>query len=70
MATTKAPELRELSVEELRQRIEETRKSLLESRLKHLPPHRHLESPADLRKMRRQVARLKTVLNEKLSKEG
>ncbi|MEB3286599.1 MAG: 50S ribosomal protein L29 [Vampirovibrionales bacterium] len=61
----KITEIRELTVEELQQKIQECRKELFESRLKHTL--QQLENTTSLRKLKRQVAQLNTVLREKQS---
>ena len=60
---TKAKNLRELTVEEIQQRIQEARKELFEARLKHTL--QQLENTTILRKLKREVAQLKTILREK-----
>ncbi len=52
-------EMRELSAEELKSRIDETRKEIVELRFQHAA--RKLENPAKLRLTRRRLARLLTV---------
>lgn len=60
----KAAEIRELSVQEIRQRILEEEKELQNRRFQHAVAG--LENPvADLRLRRRRIARLKTILREK-----
>jgi large subunit ribosomal protein L29 len=60
---TKAKNLRELTVDEIQQRIQEARKELFEARLKHTL--QQLENTTVLRKLKREVAQLKTILREK-----
>ena len=61
MAT--AAELRDMSVEELRAKLAEQREELMTARLKHATAQ--LEKTSELKAMRRQVARISTVLTEK-----
>lgn len=62
---TKAKELREMTVEEIQQRVQAARKELFEARLKHTV--QQLENTAVLRKLKREVAQLKTILRQKQS---
>ena len=61
MAT--AAELRDMSVEELRAKLAEQREELMTPRFKHATAQ--LEKTSELKAMRRQVARISTVLTEK-----
>ena len=61
----KASELRELTLDELQQRVQEARKELFEARLKHTV--QQLENTSVLQKLKREVAQLKTLLREKQS---
>ncbi|ABG05091.1 LSU ribosomal protein L29P [Rubrobacter xylanophilus DSM 9941] len=63
MARLKAPELRELDVEELERRLAETRRELFNLRFQHATGQ--LENTGQLREVRRNIARLLTVLNQK-----
>lgn len=63
----KANELRELGAEELEQRIREKAKELADMRLKH-KSGTAIEKPVRMRTMRREVARMKTVQNERRAK--
>ena len=63
----KANELRELGAEELDQRIREKAKELADMRLKH-KSGAAIEKPVRMRTMRREVARMKTVQNERRAK--
>ena len=56
-------ELRGLSLEDLRGKIAEGRRELMDSRMKHAVAQ--LEKTSELKAMRRQVARMMTILNEK-----
>ena len=59
----KPQEIRDLSGEEIAQRIEEDEREL--SRLAFQQAIAGLENPLILRTLRREVARLKTILNQK-----
>ena len=59
----KAREIRELSVAELSQKIRETRDELFNAKIKHATGQ--LEDTAKLGRLRREVARMNTVLSEK-----
>ena len=61
MAT--AAELRDMSVEELRAKLAEPREELMTARFKHATAQ--LEKTSELKAMRRQVARISTVLTGK-----
>ena len=61
MAT--AAELRDMSVEELRAKLAEQREEPMTARFKHATAQ--LEKTSELKAMRRQVARISTVLTEK-----
>ena len=61
MAT--AAELRDMSVEELRAKLGEQCEELMSARFKHATAQ--LEKTSELKAMRRQVARISTVLTEK-----
>jgi large subunit ribosomal protein L29 len=63
----KPTELRELGAEELEQRIREKAKELADMRLKH-KSGTAVEKPVRMRTMRREVARMKTVQNERRAK--
>ncbi len=65
MKRTKPSELREKSVEELSRLATEKAENLLNLKLRHAAGT--LESSADLRSVRRDVARVKSVLAEKKS---
>ncbi len=56
-------EMRELTAEEIRTRIDESRKELLELRFQHAA--RKLENPAKLRVTRKRLAKLLTIETEK-----
>jgi large subunit ribosomal protein L29 len=59
----KAAEARELDVEELEQRVAETRRELFNLRFQHATGQ--LENTGQLKEIRRNIARLLTVLNQK-----
>lgn len=59
-----AEQIRDLSVEEIRTRIDEEEEELKELKFQHAIQGR-LENPILLRTKRRFIARLKTILNEK-----
>ncbi len=59
----KASELRELAVEELEQKSQETRDELFNAKVKHATGQ--LEDTANLHRLSRDIARVETVLLEK-----
>lgn len=59
----KAREVREMTSEEIQQRIEENERALQSLRFHHAVAQ--LEDPMKLRRMRREVALLKTVLRQR-----
>jgi large subunit ribosomal protein L29 len=59
----KATEARELDVDELEQRLAETRRELFNLRFQHATGQ--LENTGQLKEVRRNIARLLTVLNHK-----
>lgn len=63
----KPNELRELGAAELDQRIREKAKELADMRMKH-KSGAAVEKPVRMRTMRREVARMKTVQNERRAK--
>ena len=64
----KASKLRELSVVELEQKLNETMQKLLQLKFKNVSGQ--LKNPLDIRLLRRDIARMKTILAEKeVSKE-
>lgn len=56
-------DLRSLSAEDLRGKLAEQRRELMNARFKHAAAQ--LEKTSELKAMRKQVARMETVLNEK-----
>ncbi len=65
MATTKAKDLRELSVDELRVRLRDLKEEGFNLRLQRSTGQ--LENPARIREVRRESARVITILNSKAS---
>ncbi len=59
----KVAEVRELGVDELERRVAETRRELFNLRFQHATGQ--LENTGQLQKVRRNIARLLTVLNQK-----
>ena len=64
----KAVELRELSVEELHAKGEELRREAFMAKVRHATGQ--LENTARLRLLRRDIARVQTVLHEKLGAQA
>ncbi|MEZ6045756.1 MAG: 50S ribosomal protein L29 [Planctomycetaceae bacterium] len=58
-----ASELREMNDEQLGVALTETQKELFELRFKSTTEK--LEAPSELKKMRREIARIKTIQNER-----
>ncbi len=59
----KTSEIREMSLADIKERIETERDQLMRLELNHsISP---LENPMEIRKIRRNIARLITILNEK-----
>lgn len=56
-------ELRAMNVDELQKKLAESREQLMRDRFSHAAAS--LENTAQLKKTRRQIARIETVLNEK-----
>ena len=63
MATTKAKELNELSLDELHKRLRDLKQESLNLRLQKATGQ--LENPARIRAVRREAARINTVINAK-----
>ena len=59
----KANEIRNLSVEELDKRLADLKKDLFMLRMQHAT--NHLDNPIKISNVRRDIARVKTVLQEK-----
>jgi len=64
----KAFELKDLSVDELQARVDEESENLMTMRLQL--KGRTLDNPLNYRKARRELARMKTVLTEKIRAEA
>lgn len=64
----KAAELKELTVKELQERIENEQSFLIKQKLNHTVSP--LDNPQKIKETRRNVARLITVLNQKLKEEN
>ena len=61
-------EVRELDVEELQQRVAQTRRELFNLRFQHATGQ--LENTGQLMEVRKNIARLLTVLNQKRQENG
>ena len=59
----KANEIRNLSVDELGKKLDELKKDLFMLRMQHAT--NHLDNPIKISNVRRDIARVKTVLREK-----
>ena len=59
----KATEIRSLSVEELEKKLADLKKDLFMLRMRHAT--NHLDNPVKISAVRRDIARVKTVLREK-----
>ena len=55
-------DLRAMSTDDLRKALQEQREGLMQARFKHVTAQ--LEKTSDLRAMRRQIARIETILTE------
>lgn len=64
----KASELRELSSEQLEFTLKEKQESLF--KLRFQSSSEKLDSPSNLRKLRRDIARIKTIAHERLLSRG
>ncbi|NPA86211.1 MAG: 50S ribosomal protein L29 [bacterium] len=62
----RATELRNLTVEELQQRLREQRMELMKELTKKQAAGGIAENPGKLREIRKNIARILTILNEKL----
>ena len=60
---TKTGEFREMSDEQLRHELRETRQELF--RLRFQGSSERLDAPSNLRKLRREIARIKTIQRER-----
>lgn len=63
MAILKADEIREMSEEEARERLNDLKKEIVEER-GQIETGGFAENPGRIKEMRRTIARIKTVLNE------
>lgn len=63
----RASEIRDLTTEELQARIKDERDKLLRLRLNHAVSS--IENPSDIKNSRRTIARLETLLRERLTAE-
>jgi large subunit ribosomal protein L29 len=63
----RASEIRDLTTEELQARIKDERDKLLRLRLNHAVSA--IENPSDIKSSRRTIARLETILRERLTAE-
>ena len=63
----KANEIRSLSVEELDKKLADLKKDLFMLRMQHAT--NHLDNPIKISNVRRDIARVKTVLHEKQLKQ-
>lgn len=59
----KAKDLRNLSIEELKKKDSESREDLFKLRFKH--GIRRLENPAKLNELKKDIAKIQTILSEK-----
>lgn len=64
----KAHELRDLSLTELQARIKDEKEALVDFRFNKAIAGQ-IENPARIKNTRREIARLQTIINEKLSAE-
>ena len=64
----KPKEIRDLTSEEIRQRIADEKKAVQQLRFQHAIAQ--LENPAVLRKKRREIARLSTILAERTAEQA
>lgn len=67
MTTMKANEIRDLNEAEIRQRIAEEQRDITDLRFRRSVTG--LENPMVLRAKRREIARLKTILNQKAAED-
>lgn len=64
----KINELRKLSTEELTAKVAETKRELLDLRIKNATGA--LEKPSKIRELKKDVARMKTIINERKNEEA
>lgn len=60
-------ELREFSTDELKQKLHELREDLMSIRFKK---HSETPKPSDIRKTKREIARIKTIMRERKNMGG
>lgn len=65
MSTMKASEIRDLGAEEIQQKVSDLKEALFNLRFQH--EIGQLENPKKLGETKRDIARLKTILNQKRS---
>ncbi len=65
----KASELRDLSITELKARVQDQKDALQDMKFNHAVAGQ-LENPARLKMTRREIARLKTIIHEKENQES
>jgi large subunit ribosomal protein L29 len=65
---SKATELREMSDEQLEFSLKETREQLFHLRFKAATER--LDAPSNLRRLRREIARIKTIQTQRAKKSG
>ena len=68
MPVTKAAELRELSIEELQQKLTEAREE--QFRLRFRSATEAIDNPIRFRLLRREIARLETIVRQKLTADS
>ena len=64
----KINELRKLSTEELNTKISESKRELLDLRIKNATGA--LEKPSKIKELKKDVARMKTIINERKNEEA
>ena len=65
----KAHEMRDLSLEELKARVQDEEQALQDMKFNHAVTGQ-IENPARIKMTRREIARLKTVIHEKQQEES
>jgi large subunit ribosomal protein L29 len=69
MAATKAKELREMAIEELEEKLLSMKNELSKEKTQ-ISSGTRAENPGKIKKTRREIARILTVINEKKTKKG
>lgn len=64
----KIKELKEMTVDELQQQLDDAKKELFRLRVQQVSGQ--LENPLQIRNLRRQIARIKTIMNQTAAAEG